>query len=86
LILFGDPAMVSVLLAIEVWKVLASTNDCSVPIVPAFVGRVMARLTDDNAVVERVEASELGMPDVVGVGNLAKTMLRASGFTKLGDP
>ena len=46
---------------------------------------VMARLADDDAVVECIETSEFGVTDMVGVGYLAKWMLRASGFTKAGD-
>jgi hypothetical protein len=65
-----------------VWKIVLPTNDFSVSIVPALVDRVMARLADDDAVVERIEASELRVKHVMSVPNLAKRMLRATGFTK----
>jgi hypothetical protein len=45
----------------------------------------VACLTNDNAVVECVQAPELGVTDMVGVANLTKPMLRASGFTKAVD-
>jgi hypothetical protein len=45
----------------------------------------VACLTNDNAVVERVQAPELGVKNVMSVGNLAKSLLRASRFTKARD-
>jgi len=45
----------------------------------------MTCLTNDNAVVERVETSELGVKDVVSVRYLAESVLRASCFSKLSD-
>ena len=66
----------------EVRVVALSTNHCAETIVATLVHGVMARLAEDDAVVDRVRSPELDVPKVVGLRALAKPVFRSPCVTK----
>ena len=67
------------------WKILPAANDRSMLVVSSLMGRVVARLTNDHTVVQGVCSSELGVTNVVSMGDLAMRVLRSSRFAEAGD-
>lgn len=57
-----------------------------VAVVATLVNRVVASLTEDDTVGERIRATKLCMTDVMSMGGLAESMPIAAFFAKLPNP
>ena len=72
-------------LAAEVRVIAFLPHYRSETVASAFMGRVVARLTEDDAVVHGVGSSELDVPEMMGLRALAESVFRSPCVTKSSD-
>ena len=74
----GKIAIANACLATKVWELFCATDNCSVPVLAAFMSGVVACLAKNNAIFKRVRSPELCVTNMVSMGDLAKFMLGTS--------